>query len=191
MNEFMVLKMIVISALIGGLIGYFTNALAILMLFRPYCEKKIWGINIPFTPGMIPRDQPKLAKSIGEIVGKHLLSDEMINNALKDKGFESSVNDYISNKAGNYIPGEFLKKNVCLIIAPLVISSIKFIFPRVISKVDIPRIVESKIKSYEAKNLETLVYQVSKKHLRYITLLGGVIGFIIGIIQAILLLLMI
>ena len=40
--------------LIGGLIGWITNALAIWMLFHPYHEKKFLGLRVPFTPGLIP-----------------------------------------------------------------------------------------------------------------------------------------
>ena len=41
--------------IIGGVIGYCTNWLAIKMLFRPYNEIKIRGRVLPFTPGIIPK----------------------------------------------------------------------------------------------------------------------------------------
>ena len=46
---------LIAGAVIGGLIGYCTNFLAIRMLFRPREEKRIGNFKVPFTPGVIPR----------------------------------------------------------------------------------------------------------------------------------------
>ena len=48
---------LIIPIIVGAIIGYFTNWLAIKMLFRPHYEKKIFGIKIPFTPGLIPKEK--------------------------------------------------------------------------------------------------------------------------------------
>lgn len=72
---------------IGAVIGYFTNYLAVKMLFRPRNEVTLMGKTLPFTPGVIPKEKSRLAKAIGKTVadkllteedmGKHLLSEEM------------------------------------------------------------------------------------------------------------------
>ncbi len=46
-----------IASIIGGIIGYLTNWIAIKMLFRPYEEKRIFGMKVPFTPGLIPKEK--------------------------------------------------------------------------------------------------------------------------------------
>ncbi len=46
----------IISPIVGAIIGYFTNWVAIKMLFRPYKKLKIGPIPIPFTPGLIPKN---------------------------------------------------------------------------------------------------------------------------------------
>lgn len=64
--------------IVGGIIGYFTNDIAIRMLFRPYRAKFIGNYQIPFTPGVIPRNQKKLAKRIADsIMGSLLTPDEI------------------------------------------------------------------------------------------------------------------
>ena len=55
-----------IGPLVGGVIGGFTNRVAIRMLFRPYEAKHIGPIHIPFTPGIIPKEKPRLATAIGQ-----------------------------------------------------------------------------------------------------------------------------
>ncbi len=63
---------------VGGIIGYFTNDIAIRMLFRPYTAKYFAGRKIPFTPGLIPRNQERLAKRISDtIMGSLLTPDEL------------------------------------------------------------------------------------------------------------------
>lgn len=64
--------------IVGSIIGYFTNWLAIRMLFRPHEEKRILGIRIPFTPGMIPKERGRMAKSVGDTVEDYLLTPEKI-----------------------------------------------------------------------------------------------------------------
>ncbi len=79
---------IIIPPVVGALIGYITNDIAIRMLFRPHKPKYLFGMRIPFTPGIIPKEKGRIAEAIGtvisnnlmskEVLGKYLLSDEMI-----------------------------------------------------------------------------------------------------------------
>lgn len=68
----------IIPPIAGGAIGYFTNDLAIRMLFRPYKAIYIAGRRLPFTPGLIPGNQGRLAQRIAEtIMGSLLTPDEL------------------------------------------------------------------------------------------------------------------
>lgn len=76
------------APILGGIIGYLTNDIAIRMLFRPHTEKYIFGVHIPFTPGIIPKEKGRIAVSLGsavsenlmnrDVLEKYLLADEMI-----------------------------------------------------------------------------------------------------------------
>jgi len=68
----------IMPTVIGAIIGYFTNWLAIKMLFRPYKTIRIAGIRLPFTPGILPHEKDKLALSIGDTVAKELLTPQVI-----------------------------------------------------------------------------------------------------------------
>lgn len=68
---------------LGGIIGYFTNDIAIKMLFRPYREIYILGRRVPFTPGLIPRNQERLAKNISETIMRSLLTPEELQNLAR------------------------------------------------------------------------------------------------------------
>ena len=78
----------IIAPLLGGIIGYITNDIAIRMLFRPHKAKYLFGIKMPFTPGIIPKEKGRIASAIGgaisenlmskDVLEKYLLSDKMI-----------------------------------------------------------------------------------------------------------------
>lgn len=70
------------APLIGGLIGLITNSLAIKMLFRPYRERKVAGIHVPFTPGLIPKEKPRIAHAIAKVITSYILDQETILAAL-------------------------------------------------------------------------------------------------------------
>jgi uncharacterized membrane protein YheB (UPF0754 family) len=72
----------IITPLTGALIGYSTNWLAIRMLFRPHGEKRVFGLRLPFTPGLIPKNKARLAKKMGEAVGTRVLTAEILTREL-------------------------------------------------------------------------------------------------------------
>lgn len=92
--------------LLGAGIGYLTNAIAIRMLFRPFTEKRIFGIRVPFTPGVIPKYRYQLAENIGVLVSKELLSEEM----LKEHILSPVFYENLSRRAGNISDVLFEKK---------------------------------------------------------------------------------
>ena len=78
----MIIPRAVVAPLVGGVIGYITNDLAIRMLFRPRKALYIGRFHIPFTPGLIPSQQGRIAKSIGEVVSRQLLNEETLRQTL-------------------------------------------------------------------------------------------------------------
>ena len=69
--------------ILGGIIGYFTNDIAIKMLFRPYQAIFIGGRRVPFTPGLIPRNQERLAKRVSETIMGSLLTPIELQNLAR------------------------------------------------------------------------------------------------------------
>ena len=70
------LWIVLLPPVLGGVIGYFTNDIAIKMLFRPYKPKYFLGKRLPFTPGLIPSNQQRLAKKISDVIMRSLLTPE-------------------------------------------------------------------------------------------------------------------
>ena len=70
------------APLVGAVIGYLTNWIAVKMLFHPRHEVKIGGWRLPMTPGVIPRGQPRLARAVGRAVEDQLLTSAIMKKML-------------------------------------------------------------------------------------------------------------
>lgn len=66
----------------GGIIGYITNWLAIKMMLHPYEEKYIFGMRIPFTPGLIPKERGRIAEAVGTSISENLMNKEVLEKNL-------------------------------------------------------------------------------------------------------------
>lgn len=99
--------------LIGAIIGYFTNWLAIKMLFRPLKPVYIGKLKLPFTPGILPKERRRLSKSAGDIVSKELLNADVFESRLRDpllqEKIETSIfvliDGYLSKDAATVLRG--------------------------------------------------------------------------------------
>lgn len=79
------------TPIVGAMIGYTTNWVAIKMLFRPYVEKRVLGVKIPFTPGLIPKERDRIANAIGGVVEQYLLTDEVIVSELTSETMSQNI----------------------------------------------------------------------------------------------------
>ena len=89
--------------IIGAVIGYFTNYIAVKMLFYPRNEVKICGHKLPFTPGAIPKGKPRLAKTVGHVVANTLLTEEDIKQRILSPETEEAVMDKVMAELSNKI----------------------------------------------------------------------------------------
>ena len=92
--------------LIGSLIGYITNDIAIKMLFHPRKAIYIGKWRLPFTPGLIPREKHRIAKSIGKVVGAQLLDADTMAEVLTSENMRlklrASLERIVENNKENH-----------------------------------------------------------------------------------------
>lgn len=218
---------LILMPVLGAFIGYITNWLAIKMLFRPFEEKRIFGIRIPFTPGLIPKEREKIAENIAETVKKHLLPEEKLLKVLNESGYQDRIKKRVKiiidelidsasedikeiiksgisigkvNIKGFFIASalekvvdkindkikEKLKNDLYEKTSDKVVKHIEEELPIMLSKIDIEKIVKDTFLEIDIEKLEQIVLGFSSHQLKYITYLGAVIGFIIAILQDIL-----
>ncbi|GAA0814517.1 DUF445 domain-containing protein [Clostridium tertium] len=196
MNNFIT---ILILTIVGGLIGWITNILAIKLLFRPIKPVKIPILNIEIL-GLIPKRKNEIAANIGEVISNELLSmDDILDQALSNSNGEN-FNSYITDKIKNIINEKLniIPMPFRIMAAPYIDEILNKEVPNAVDEisidlldkakenVNIQEIVEEKINQLDLEKLEDIIIKVAKKELKHIEILGLVLGAIIGVLQGVL-----
>ena len=187
---------IALMAAIGGLIGYITNVIAVKMLFRPYEPLKIPLIKFEIV-GLIPKRRKEIAKSIAETVKKEILSEDDIFDNLVTEDDKKKIVEYIIKKIKDIIDEkaksipfpfvgmissvveDIVKKEAEGMIDDLIDDFIKTAKERV----DVEKLIEDKINSFDIEEVEELIIRIAKKELKHIEILGLILGSVIGLVQ--------
>lgn len=191
-----------ILAVIGALIGWLTNVIAIKLMFRPIQPVKIWGT--PFViQGLIPKRKSEIAKSIGDVISEELISMEAIVDKVLADMDKKQIVDMIKEKIvsvaqekmPSMIPSIFkgvIIQNIEKMIEEngetLVLEMGEKLSHRAIEAIDISKMVEDQINAYDFGKIEEMIFKIAKNELKHIEVLGGILGFAIGILQGIIVL---
>lgn len=182
--------------LIGAAIGWLTNWLAVRLLFRPYRPVNLLGYKIQ---GVIPKRRAELARSIGQVVEKELISvDDLIEAVRSRETMERisaaaavSIRARIMDRLPAFIPLS-IRRAISEVITDQVQSEIPTVITGMFERfsamvkdtVSFQSIVEERINEFSMDRIEQMVLTVSARELRHIEILGGVLGFLIGLVQA-------
>jgi len=188
-----ILRLVLLVA-IGGLIGYVTNKLAIKMLFRPVNPVKILFITIQ---GVFPKRKDKMAVSLAEIIEKELLSKEVIMDKIlsEDKIAELKevVKTSLSSKISEMIPpmvkmfvsnAEEMIQNVIDKQGDDILDGlVNDIKEKGLNDLNLYEIVKDRIDSLDFVEFEKIIFGLMSSELRFVEIIGLVLGAIIGLIQ--------
>lgn len=195
--------LLVLFPLIGAAIGWLTNRLAIQMLFRPRNPVRIlwWTLQ-----GLIPRRQAELATRVAEIVETELFTQHLIRNEISRMDLRPHLQQLATNIVwdrlaprlrsipllGNLVNDKLLY-NLNKIALEALAAETEPLLEKVSTEVErhiaVRRIVEERIHGFDLDQLEGIVRKLAHQEFRSIEILGGVIGFLVGMIQSVLLVL--
>ena len=183
---------------IAAITGWVTNFLAIKMLFHP--KKKI-DLFFFSMQGIFPKRQDVLAERLGKMVSTELFSFKDIKDrftststALEiNKVLDEKLEDFMEVKLRSAIPmlAMFLNSNTKAKIKDTLHAEFQNILPDILNKyseklekdIDIEEIVYQKVVAFSSDKLEDILFTIMKKEFKFIEILGGILGFLIGIIQ--------
>jgi uncharacterized membrane protein YheB (UPF0754 family) len=192
-------NLIWLTPVITGLIGWFTNWLAIKMLFKP--RKPFWVLGFNFQ-GLVPKRQAELAIQTAEIIEKELLHQHLITQAVQGVNIEPMIEESVSRLIEDKLAAN-LKQIPMLgaLINPTTINAIKEIAVKemlieskqiidkfatdIEQRFDVKSIVQSKVEEFDLDKLEKIVKSVSQKEFKMIEFVGALLGFLIGFVQLI------
>jgi uncharacterized membrane protein YheB (UPF0754 family) len=182
---------------VSALIGYVTNYIAVRMLFRPHHPKRFLGITLH---GLVPRRQKEIAASLGAMIEKNLFSHADVQQALSSKetadeaaAFLNEQIDLFVQKLASQNPmvGMFLQGPLLEQVKGMLSAQMSERFPLFVERVvqraesglNVSAIVQSKIEGFDLTKLEEIIHEISAKELKTIEVLGGVLGFLVGLVQ--------
>lgn len=192
---------IVLIPFVSGFIGWITNAIAVWMIFRPRRPINILGWKVQ---GLVPKRQPELARSIGHTVEQHLLSPTDIQRFLNDPRILEQVDTVLTEHIRTFLDvrlktispmvSMFLSGSMREKLEQLLLDEVRGFIPQVSGKMighleenmNFQQIVEQKVREFDLDRLERIIREISARELKAIELLGGVLGFLIGLIQVLL-----
>ncbi|WP_018249038.1 DUF445 domain-containing protein [Orenia marismortui] len=185
--------------IVGAIIGWITNLLAIKLIFRPYEPIKIPLLNFEIQ-GLLPKRSKELAKKIGEVVERDLLPKEELERELSGLEVKDDIKvailSIIDQKAEEKIPPfipdnfkvmiiNFLKEMVNKDLDPYLDQLMDRAKDKILNETDLARLVETRVSTFEMRELEELVLQIAAKELKHIEVLGAILGFLVGIGQTV------
>ena len=174
--------------LMGALIGWLTNTIAIWMLFHPYEEKRIWRVRIPFTPGLIPARIERLAKEVSRAIRDHFLDGADIKNIFKEMALGEVLTQEVKKRVQRSV---LLKPLTTLLDNEYLQGTVNKTLEGIIERLEaeavggkIEEFIHQRIlNDFHPRKVHEVIVKVSKKELKYITYFGGVLGGIIGMVQ--------
>ena len=192
---------LILIPFISGFIGWFTNWIAIKMLFHPREPKRILGITFH---GIFPKRQLQFAQKLGVLVSTELLSFSDIESKVTNPEnlqkimpvIEEHVDTFLKVKLPEQMPmiGMLVGEKTIGVMKEVFLKELGELFPIIMnnymgqlrSQIDLEKIVTDKVSKFSSDKLESILIQIMSKEFRFVEIIGAVLGFLIGIIQVIL-----
>jgi len=192
---------IILPPLIGASIGWLTNYVAIKMLFRPYRPLKILGYTFQ---GLIPKRRKDISKSIARAIEKQLLSSKDLAEALDGIDLKAEIEQSVEEVVQHRLKSHKIKNiPVIGLVSENLMNNIRYLVTRELfthldrkkgsivnrfkENIDVHKLLSSRIDDLDIETFEGLLTEFIGKELRHIEWIGGVMGFLIGVAQVVLL----
>ena len=194
---------LILLPFIAAAIGWFTNYIAVKMLFHPKKPIKIWFYTLH---GIFPKRQVEIAKSVGKMVANDLLSSKDIQERLANEEnirsiinkIETTLDDYFEIKFPLKFPllSKFISPNMRTKIKVEMLEEVEELAPVLIENqvndldkvFDVEEIITEKVTNLSTEKLEALMMSIIEKELVFIEWVGAVLGFFIGLVQLLMIL---
>ena len=185
---------------VAAIIGWFTNMLAVKMLFHPKEPVNFYFFKIQ---GIFPKKKNVLAERIGKLVAEDLLSMKDIQKILNQQENVDLINKTIEEKLDFYLSNTFPKKYPMLSffvgdkskdkIKAAMMEEMETMGPEVMQKafenlessLDIEEFIKDRVSNFSTDQIEKLIQGILSTEFAFIEWVGAIVGFIVGVAQVI------
>lgn len=188
---------ILLFPVVGAVIGWFTNYIAVKMLFRPHKPVNILGFRFQ---GLIPKRRKEIARSIARTIERDILSARDLAAILERIDWEDEIERTVEDVIEHRFKGSHVKRLPLVgLISENILYHVKYVLTREIveylstkkgdivdkfqDRIDLKGLVINRIDSLDLTRFERLLQELIHRELRHIEWIGGIIGFIIGSFQ--------
>jgi uncharacterized membrane protein YheB (UPF0754 family) len=186
---------------ISAFIQWLTIWMALKLLFHPRQPRKIAGYRVQ---GFFPKRQRQIAESLGKIAGKEFFSFEDIELTITDPEnakkilplADQHIDHFLRNKLKESLPviSMFIGEKTILQLRTVFMKELEELFPLILknyvgglkNSLDIEKIVVDKITNISSERLEQMVNQLFQKEFGFVQWIAAVLGFLLGLLQILL-----
>ncbi len=186
------------TVLLAAFNGWITTWVAIKMLFHPRRPIHFMGLKLH---GIFPKNQRLIAEKLGQVVSKELLSFSEIEEKVTNPDnlqklrpdIEAHIDNFMRFKLKEVFPmlGMMLGEKTILQFKEAFLVELEALFPVLMKSymnklehdLDLEKIVTEKVIGFSSEKLENILDQITKKEFKFLEIIGGVFGFLIGLIQ--------
>jgi len=197
-------KWLILIPFISAFIGWFTNWIAIKMLFHPRIPKKILGFTFH---GIFPKRQKQFAEHLGKLVSKELISFDDIEKKITNPEnikkvmplVDEHIDTFLKTKLVATMPmiSMFIGDKTIAQLKEVLMKELETLFPQLMQnyigslqqELDLEKIVTEKVSHFSSDKLEQVLNDIMAKEFRFVEVIGGVLGFLIGLLQVLITLL--
>lgn len=188
--------------LIAALIGWATNYLAIKMLFHPHNPRKFLGLTFH---GVFPKRQAQIAEKLGELVANELFSMRDVAQKIEELSTQPEALEEVGKRIEKTIRGKLIGAfpMLSMFLSDEMIEKVTNLFKgeledflresaqglavKMERSVDVKVLVREKVQAFSSNKIEELLIGFMKQEFRFIERVGAFLGFLIGLVQVILL----
>jgi len=172
------------------------------MLFHPREPKRILGMSFQ---GIFPQRQQQIAEQLGKQASSGFLSFDGIEQKISDPAnlekimpvVENHIDDFLRNRLSKEMPmiSMFIGDKTISKLKEAFMKEIAAMFPQIIKEyasnlkrdLDIGQLLTKKIAAISPVKLEEMLWQQFSREFRLAGIVAALIGFVIGLLQVLLL----
>ena len=195
---------LILTPIISAFTGWVTTWIAIKMLFHPRRPVNIFGFKLQ---GVFPKNQHEIAIKLGQVVSKELLSFEEIEQKITSSEnleklkpeIEAHIDNFLRNKLKDVFPmlSMFIGEKTINQLKEAFLMELQSLFPVLMKTymnklqhdLDLEKIVVEKVANFSTEKLEDILDQITKKEFKFLEIVGGAFGLLIGLTQVLITLL--